>query len=294
MVAHIRRKAIRFPLLWTTELRKRPFVSPASTASRKPASRLPAAWAVRIRASACPPVMAVSSHPAQVVDVNTRRIVEAMLFATSKPMTVKQIQDAFPELEQPDALDIQASLDVIARDYADRPIGLKHLASGYRFQVRENYAPWVSRLFEEKPPRYSRALLETLAIIAYRQPTTRGEIEDIRGVSVSTGIIQTLLEREWIRVIGHKDVPGRPALYATTRQFLDYFNLTSLNQLPTLELIQNADFGDLLPQQEHRERPQTESAPSAQSEISTHTEPQITSAAEGQANADSTEGRTRH
>src|SRR5690606_37903643 len=117
---------------------------------------------------------------------------------------------------------------------------LMEVASGYRFQVRPEYAPWASRLWEERPRRYSRALLETLAIIAYRQPITRGEIEDIRGVAVSTNIAKTLLEREWIRVVGHKDVPGRPAMYATTRQFLDYFNLSSLEQLPPL-----ADIRDL-------------------------------------------------
>jgi segregation and condensation protein B len=115
------------------------------------------------------------------------------------------------------------------------------VASGYRFQVRQELASWISRLFEEKPPRYSRALLETLAIIAYRQPVTRGDIEDIRGVSVSSSIIQTLLERDWIRVIGHKEVSGKPGLYATTKQFLDYFNITSLNQLPTLQEIIDLD-----------------------------------------------------
>jgi segregation and condensation protein B len=114
---------------------------------------------------------------------------------------------------------------------------LKQVASGYRFQVRQELSRWVSRLFEEKPPKYSRALLETLAIIAYRQPATRGDIEDIRGVSVSSNIIHTLLEREWIRVVAHKEVPGRPALYGTTKQFLDYFNISSLNELPTLQEI---------------------------------------------------------
>lgn len=108
------------------------------------------------------------------------------------------------------------------------------MASGYRLQIRARFAPWVSRLFEERPGRYSRALLETLAIIAYRQPITRGEIEDIRGVAVSTGIIRTLLEREWIRIVGYKEVPGRPALFATTRHFLDYFNLRAIDDLPPL------------------------------------------------------------
>src|SRR5690554_4573769 len=123
---------------------------------------------------------------------------------------------------------------MVQESCADRGYELVEVASGYRFQVRSEYAPWASRLWEERPQRYSRALLETLAIIAYRQPITRGEIEDIRGVAVSTNIVKTLMEREWIRVVGHKDVPGRPAMYATTRQFLDHFNLTSLAELPPL------------------------------------------------------------
>lgn len=122
-----------------------------------------------------------------------------------------------------------------------RGFELRKVASGYRLQVREEFAPWVSRLFEEKPQRYSRALLETLALIAYRQPITRGEIEDVRGVTVSSNIIRTLLEREWVRVVGHRDVPGRPAMYATTRQFLDYFNLSGLGQLPPLSEIRDLD-----------------------------------------------------
>lgn len=156
-------------------------------------------------------------------------------------MTCKQVQQVFPEIEQPDMQEIQDAVDAIKEDYRFRPVELKQVASGYRFQVRQELSRWVSRLFEEKPPRYSRALLETLAIIAYRQPATRGDIEDIRGVGVSSGIIHTLLEREWIRVVAHKEVPGRPALYGTTKQFLDYFNITSLNELPTLQEIQALD-----------------------------------------------------
>ncbi|NOT12163.1 MAG: SMC-Scp complex subunit ScpB [Methylococcaceae bacterium] len=170
-----------------------------------------------------------------------KRIVEALLFAANRPMTCKQIQQVFPELEQPELAEIEAAIDEIAEEYRQRPIELKQVASGYRFQVRQELSRWVARLFEEKPPRYSRALLETLAIIAYQQPVTRGDIEDIRGVSVSSSIIQTLLEREWIRVIGHKEVPGRPGLYGTTKQFLDYFNITALDQLPTLQEIKDLD-----------------------------------------------------
>ena len=156
-------------------------------------------------------------------------------------MTCKQLQQVFPEIEQPDLQDIEDALESIKEDYRFRPVELKRVASGYRFQVRRELSRWVSRLFEEKPPRYSRALLETLAIIAYRQPATRGEIEDIRGVGVSSSIIHTLLEREWIRVVAHKEVPGRPALYGTTKQFLDYFNITSLTELPTLQELQELD-----------------------------------------------------
>lgn len=170
-----------------------------------------------------------------------KRIVEAILFAANRPMTVKQIIDVFPEIERPETIEIQDAIDAIIEDYRERPIELKKVASGYRFQVRQELSRWVSRLFEEKPPRYSRALLETLAIIAYRQPVTRGEIEDIRGVSVSSSIIQTLLEREWIKVVAQKEAPGRPSLYGTTKQFLDYFNITTLNDLPTLQEIQELD-----------------------------------------------------
>lgn len=174
----------------------------------------------------------------------TKQIVEAILFAANRCMTVKQIQQVFPELEQPDCKEIQLAVDAIQKEYQARPVGLKQTASGYRFQIRERMSPWVARLFTEKPPKYSRALLETIAIIAYRQPVTRGEIEEIRGVSVSSNIIRTLLEREWIRVIAHKEVPGRPALYGTTRQFLDYFNLSSLSELPDLLEIENPDMND--------------------------------------------------
>ncbi len=144
--------------------------------------------------------------------------------------------------------EIEQALVAIEEDYAHRSVGLQKLASGYRFQVKENYAYWVGRLFEEKPPRYSRALLETIAIIAYRQPVTRGDIEDIRGVSVSSNMIRTLLDRGWVRVIGYKEVPGRPAIYETTRQFLDYFNLSSLDQLPPLDVLKDLDFSQFNPE----------------------------------------------
>ncbi len=175
---------------------------------------------------------------APVVNIKIKRIIEALLFAAEQPMTVKQLQAVFPELEAPDTQHVQEALDALRHDYKDQGIGLQKVASGYRFQVKTELAPWVARLFAEKPPKYSRALLETLAIIAYQQPVTRGDIEEIRGVSVSSNMIRTLLEREWIKVLAHKEVPGRPALYGTTKQFLDYFNLESLAEMPPLEELQ--------------------------------------------------------
>jgi len=171
--------------------------------------------------------------------VEIKQIVEAILFAANRAMTLKQIKKVFPELEQPDNDEIQRAIDAIIEDYGLRPVELKQVASGYRFQIKEAMSPWVARLFAEKPPRYSRALLETMAIIAYRQPVTRGDIEDIRGVSVSSTIMRTLLDREWVRIVGHKEVPGRPALYSTTKQLLDYFNLSSLSELPTLQEVED-------------------------------------------------------
>ncbi len=170
-----------------------------------------------------------------------KKIIEALLFAASEPMTAKQIQQLFPEAERPETRQVQLAIESIMMDYSTHSVELKQLASGYRFQVRAEFAPWVSLLFEEKPPRYSRALLEILAIIAYQQPVTRGDIEDIRGVSVSSHLISTLLEREWIQSVGQKQAPGLPTLYATTKQFLDYFNLSSLNQLPSLAELKDWD-----------------------------------------------------
>jgi segregation and condensation protein B len=167
--------------------------------------------------------------------VELKRIIEAALFTAQRPLSVSDLQNLFAEGEQPEAAEVRAALADLVQEFAERPLELKEVASGFRFQVREALSPWISRLFEERPARYSKAFLETLAIIAYRQPVTRGEIEDIRGVSVSTLIIRGLLEREWVQVVGHKEVPGRPALYGTTRQFLDYFNLRSLSDLPPLQ-----------------------------------------------------------
>jgi segregation and condensation protein B len=164
-----------------------------------------------------------------------RRVVEGALLAAGEPLNRDKLLSLFPEDEvQPEKEDLMAVIEDIQADYKDRGFELKQVASGWRFQVVEEVAPWVNRLWEEKPQKYSRAMLETLALIAYRQPITRGDIEEIRGVAVSSHIIKTLSERDWIKVVGHRDVPGRPSLYATTRQFLDYFNLKSLEELPSL------------------------------------------------------------
>ncbi|EED33773.1 chromosome segregation and condensation protein ScpB [gamma proteobacterium NOR5-3] len=168
------------------------------------------------------------------------QIIEAALLAAGKPLSVAQLGALFEEHERPANDDIRAALDEVRERCEGRGYELVDVASGFRFQVREQMSPWVSRLWQERPQKYSRALLETLALVAYRQPITRGEIEEIRGVAVSTNIIRTLHEREWIRVVGHRDVPGRPSMYATTRDFLDYFSLKSLDQLPAL-----ADIRDL-------------------------------------------------
>lgn len=179
-------------------------------------------------------------------------IIEAALMVSDKPLSLAALVTLFEkDMEAVDRDLLKTVVNQLQEDYRDHGIDLVEVASGYRFQVRSEYAEWVNRLFDERPPRYSRALLETLVIIAYRQPLTRAEIEDIRGVGVSTTIIKTLQEREWIRVVGHKDVPGRPELLATTREFLDYFNLKKLSDLPTLaeikELSQfNPDLFDTL------------------------------------------------
>lgn len=175
-----------------------------------------------------------------------KHILEASLLAAGGPLSLEHMQSLFERDRIPDKSALRAALAELAADYDGRGIELRELASGFRIQVRTELAPWVSRLWEEKPQRYSRALLETLAIIAYRQPVTRGEIEDIRGVSVNTNIMRTLQERGWIRSVGHRDVPGRPAMYGTTRQFLDYFNLASLEELPSL--LELRDLDDLHPE----------------------------------------------
>ncbi len=173
------------------------------------------------------------------VDNKVKMIVEGLLLAAGRPLTLDNIIQVFSKEEQPDRKELKLVMDSIADDCADRGFELKEVASGFRFQVKQELSEWVAKLWEERPPRYTRALLETLALVAYRQPITRGDIEEIRGVGVSSNIVRTLLDREWIRVVGHRDVPGRPAMFATTKQFLDYFNLKSLQDLPPLSEIRD-------------------------------------------------------
>jgi segregation and condensation protein B len=175
-----------------------------------------------------------------------RRIVEAALFAAPQPLTVPQLAALFPDEAPAPAGSIQRALEALADACADRGVELVEVASGWRFQVRADVHAWVARLWTERQTKYTRATLETLALIAYRQPITRGEIEQIRGVAVNANMIKALEEREWIRVVGHRDVPGRPELFGTTKAFLDYFGLRSLDQLPPLAELK--DIPDLEPQ----------------------------------------------
>jgi len=170
-----------------------------------------------------------------------KHILEAALLAAGGPLTLEHMQGLFEPDAVPEKAAMRAALAELDADYAERGIELREVAGGYRVQVRAALAPWVARLWEERPQRYSRALLETLAIIAYRQPVTRGDIEAIRGVSVNTQIMRTLQDRGWVRTLGQKDVPGRPTLYGTTPAFLDHFNLSSLDDLPTLEDLRDLD-----------------------------------------------------
>lgn len=169
-------------------------------------------------------------------------LLEAFLLASGKPQSLERLFELFEEGERPEPTVFKKALTILAKSCDGRAFELKEVASGYRLQIREKFSPWVGRLWEERPQRYSRAMLETMALIAYRQPITRGEIEDVRGVAVNSNIVKTLLEREWIRVVGYRDVPGKPAMFATTKAFLDHFNLKNLDDLPPL-----ADLRELEP-----------------------------------------------
>ncbi len=176
--------------------------------------------------------------------IKLKNIIEAALLAAGGPLTITQIQALFGDEEAPERKPIKDVIDTLRDDYEGRGIEILEVASGYRIQVRDGMSQWLTKLWEERPPRYSRALMETLAIIAYRQPVTRGDIEEIRGVGVTTNIIRTMLERDWIKVVGHRDVPGKPAMFGTTREFLDYFSLKKLDDLPPLaELAQLEPMG---------------------------------------------------
>ena len=170
-----------------------------------------------------------------------RKIIESLIFSSPNPISIKQLKDFFSE-EDLSGISIQSVIDEIAENYKDSGVQLKKVASGFRFQVAEDCNEWVSNFYPEKPQKYSRALMETLALIIYRQPITRTEIESVRGVSVSSNIIKTLLEREWIKILGYKDAPGKPAIFGTTKEFLNSHNLVSINQLPKLDDI--VEFSD--------------------------------------------------
>jgi segregation and condensation protein B len=178
---------------------------------------------------------------AMVEGEQLKQILEAALLAAGQPLSHVQLAALFSDEERPPNGEISRALEQLSADCANRGVELQKVASGYRLQVKQDLNEWISRLWTERPQRYSRALLETMALIAYRQPITRGEIEAVRGVSVSTSIVRTLQEREWIRVVGHRDVPGKPALFGTTKKFLDSFNLKNLDDLPTLAEIRDME-----------------------------------------------------
>ncbi|MFJ2710025.1 SMC-Scp complex subunit ScpB [Pseudomonas sp. NPDC087346] len=173
-------------------------------------------------------------------------LLEAFLLASGKPQSLERLFELFEEGERPEPPVFKKALTLLAKSCDGRAFELKEVASGYRLQIREKFSPWVGRLWEERPQRYSRALLETIALIAYRQPITRGEIEDVRGVAVNSNIVKTLIEREWIRIVGYRDVPGKPAMFATTKAFLDHFNLKNLDDLPPLAELREMETDPVL------------------------------------------------
>ena len=170
---------------------------------------------------------------------NLEKIVESLLLSASRPLSESDILKVFSQEEDIKIDDIRIALSDLKEFYSDRSFELVKVASGFRLKISQDYSPWISKLWESKPQKYSRAMMETLALIAYKQPITRGEIEEVRGVSVSSQIIRTLLERSWIKVVGHRDVPGRPALLSTTKEFLDDLNISKLSELPDLPDIGN-------------------------------------------------------
>ena len=188
------------------------------------------------------------------------QIIEAALLSASRPLKIEEIQRLFPKDQTPDKEDIKETLNEIEELCANRGVELKKVSSGYRMQVKQSLSKYIAKLWEEKPQKYTKATLETLALIAYRQPITRGEIEEIRGVSVGTQLIRGILERGWIKIVGQRDVPGRPSLYATTKEFLDYFDLQHLRELPDLPDLPDVDSLDMeLPLEEEKEHPESQS-----------------------------------
>jgi segregation and condensation protein B len=224
-----------------------------------------------------------------------KHIIEATLLAAGRPVTTQQLLDLFDERERPTPEQLQAAIDLLTADYESRGIELAQVASGWRIQVRTRCIDIVSRLWQERPSRYSRALLETLALIAYRQPITRSEIEEIRGVSISSTIMRTMQERNWIRVVGHREVPGRPELLGTTREFLDYFGLKSLDQLPTLADLRDVEnIGVQLELPGGEATDQSAEAPDASAVDSTQSDAEATASdgASVEASAEEAEGST--
>lgn len=195
-------------------------------------------------------------------------VLEAAIFAAAEPLTINQLAQMITEEERPERDAIKTALESLMERYEERGVQLKQVASGYQFVTNPKTSAYMQRLLERKPPRYSRALLETLALIIYRQPITRGEIEQVRGVAVSTKIIQTLMEREWIAVVGHKAVPGQPALYAPTKQLFDYFNIKSMDELPPLaDLVDLDDVGEKLSKQLALEIPEQDNAEEVEASV---------------------------
>ena len=188
------------------------------------------------------------------------QIIEAALLSASRPLTIEEIQRLFPKDQTPGKEDIKETLDEIDELCTNRGVELKRVSSGYRMQVKQSLSEYIAKLWEEKPQKYTKATLETLALIAYRQPITRGEIEEIRGVSVGTQLIRGILERGWIKIVGQRDVPGRPSLYATTKEFLDYFGLQHLRELPDLPDLPDVNSLDMeLPLEEEKEQTESQS-----------------------------------
>ena len=209
-------------------------------ASSEPTIETPAADDT-LNAESVPEAGAPIFAAAPLDEQKIQNILEAALMAAGQPLSIDRMLNLFLDTNQPSRDETRIALEKLAAACEGRGIELVEVGSGFRYQAKQDNAEWVARLWEEKPARYSRALLETLALIAYRQPITRGDIEDIRGVSVSTNIMKTLMERDWVKIVGHRDVPGKPAMYASTKQFLDYFSLKSLSDLPSLAEIRDID-----------------------------------------------------